>query len=125
MREQLHLYPLGSPPLSSREVARLHRFGAETLLKLAPFKWLGRWSYSLYLWHWPILYLAVQRWGHTDTATGLLLAGLAVVVSAATFFGIENPIRHSALLNRTPLISIGFGIILVAACLGVIAVSTT
>ena len=98
--------------------------GAERLLKLAPFKWLGRWSYSLYLWHWPVNFIAVQRWGHTDPVTNLLLAGFSVALSAGSYFCLENPIRHSAFLNRAPLISIGFGAVLVAVCLGVIAVSS-
>jgi peptidoglycan/LPS O-acetylase OafA/YrhL len=73
--------------------------GAERLLRLSPFKWVGRWSYSLYLWHWPIIFIAVQRWGHSDPAENLLFALVAVALSAATYFGIEHPIRHSALLN--------------------------
>ncbi len=40
------------------------RFGAETVLRLAPFKWIGLWSYSIYLLHKPILVWATQAWPH-------------------------------------------------------------
>jgi peptidoglycan/LPS O-acetylase OafA/YrhL len=99
------------------------RRGAETLLRLAPFKWIGRWSYSLYLWHFPLLYFVVAHWGHLKGGSGFLVAGGAVVLSAASYFGIENPIRHSAFLSRSPLVGIAFGVILIAACLGIVTIA--
>lgn len=34
------------------------RSGASAVLSLAPIVWIGRISYSLYLWHWPLLVAA-------------------------------------------------------------------
>lgn len=101
------------------------RAGAEALLKLGPFKWVGRWSYSLYLWHWPVIYVSQQYWGwgHVNQVGRTALAFFALVLSAVTYFCIENPIRHSARLNRTPAMSIGFGVVLVLACLAVISIA--
>jgi len=31
--------------------------GVESALRLTAFQWVGRWSYSWYLWHWPVLVL--------------------------------------------------------------------
>ena len=96
------------------------QLGAESVLKLAPFRWIGRWSYSLYLWHWPVILIAAQHWGYMS---GLRKGGLALFslgLSATTYFLIENPIRRSALLTRTPFIGLAFGAVLVASCLAVI-----
>jgi peptidoglycan/LPS O-acetylase OafA/YrhL len=91
--------------------------GAEWLLKRSPFKWLGRWSYSLYLWHFPILVLAAQRWGPLSVGWNLALMILAVAISAGTYFAIEKPIRHARSLNRNPWTGIALGACLVAASL--------
>jgi peptidoglycan/LPS O-acetylase OafA/YrhL len=70
--------------------------GAESLLGLGPFRWLGRHSYSLYLWHWPVLVIAAERAGKTALPLGdnLVLIAIAVLVSMVTYRLVENPIRH-------------------------------
>ena len=95
------------------------RGGAESLLRLAPFKWLGRWSYSLYLWHWPVILIAAQHWGHMDALRKTVLAGIAVLLSAISYFTIENPVRHSEFLRRSPWVAIIMGLVFIAICFGV------
>jgi peptidoglycan/LPS O-acetylase OafA/YrhL len=96
------------------------RWGAESILGLSPFRWMGRLSYSLYLWHWPILIIAVESAGKSNlpfrqNAVWLLLA---LVASMATYTLIENPIRHARILSQR-FIPIGLGVILIAVSLGV------
>ncbi len=96
------------------------RNGAESLLKLAPFKWLGRWSYSIYLWHLPIIILGVSILNRDTLLTRIGLTVFAVIISAGTYFAFENPIRHSRLLTKNPPLSVVMGVIMIAACLGII-----
>jgi peptidoglycan/LPS O-acetylase OafA/YrhL len=96
------------------------RNGAESLLKLAPFKWLGRWSYSIYLWHLPIIILGIELLNRNTLITRMGLGVFAVIVSAGTYFAFENPIRHSRLLTQKPTLSVVMGLILIAACLGIV-----
>jgi peptidoglycan/LPS O-acetylase OafA/YrhL len=98
------------------------KWGAETILHLPPFSWLGKLSYSLYLWHWPILIIAAQYAGHTlSVKDNLLWVLLALAFSIVSYFVLENPIRHWSFLARSPLRSLGMGAILVGASVGLMA----
>ncbi len=96
------------------------RNGVESLLKLTPFKWLGRWSYSIYLWHLPVIILGIELLNPVTPLTKLVLALFVVILSAGTYFAFEKPIRHSKLLTRNPPLSVAMGLILIAACLGIV-----
>lgn len=117
--------PVGAAALMIAGGSAAPRAGAEALLRLSPFKWLGRWSYSLYLWHWTALFVAEEHWGNhgSDVARGAVV-GVAVVLSAVTYFCVENPIRHSTRLKEHPVASIAFGLTLVVACLAVISLAS-
>jgi peptidoglycan/LPS O-acetylase OafA/YrhL len=107
--------PVGATALVIAGGTTASRYGAEVLLKQGPFKWLGLWSFSLYLWHYPIQIVAQQRWGHLSVTTNLLIAVAAIVLAAGTFFTIENPVRHWSILTRFPIASVagGAGLIMV------------
>ncbi len=95
--------------------------GAETILRMFPFQWIGKLSYSLYLWHWPLLVIAAGRAGHDlPFRQNLLLCIVALVLAAATFQLLEDPVRDSALLkSHSPLVSVAFGAVLVVLSFGV------
>jgi hypothetical protein len=70
-----------------------------TILGSKPFVFVGLISYSLYLWHWPLLSFAhiEARGEKVGTAMILALLSLAFLLAAATYFLIEKPIHSLAL----------------------------
>lgn len=70
------------------------------VLGLAPLAWIGRISYGIYLYHWPIfLLLSPQRTG-LDRAP--LFAGRAAVtlaVAVVSFYVIEQPVRRERVVH--------------------------
>ena len=73
------------------------------LLSLPPMRWLGRISYSLYLWHWPILVIpAAAREAALPLRTRLVLAGVSVVVAALSQRFVEEPIRRGRFVGLRP-----------------------
>ncbi len=98
------------------------RMGAEWILRLHPFRWLGKLSYSLYLWHWPILIIAAQYAGHSlSVADNLLWVLLALAFSIVSYFLVENPLRHWKFLSRSAVRSLCMGAIFVGVSLGLMA----
>ncbi|UUZ61448.1 acyltransferase family protein [Nocardioides sp. B-3] len=69
--------------------------GMARILTVRPMRYVGDLSYSLYLWHWPVLVLGAYELGHPPGA--LESAMLVVVLSGAavlSFHLLEDPIRH-------------------------------
>ncbi len=98
------------------------RAGAESLLKLPPFRWLGRVSYSLYLWHWPILILAAEAAGKTSLPfrQNVVWLVVALVASLVSYHLVENPIRHARLPGAGRWAAVLLGAALVATSIGVV-----
>ena len=99
-------------------------FGAERMLGTAPFRWLGRLSYSMYLWHWPILVLAAESEGRTTLPLPQTMGWLVVALLAAmiTYTLVENPIRHARFLRRHRAASIGLGLGLIALTVSTVTI---
>jgi peptidoglycan/LPS O-acetylase OafA/YrhL len=66
------------------------------LLAIAPMRYIGDRSYAYYLWHWPVLIIAVQYEGHElSVGVKLLLVLGAFILSVFTYRFFENPIRRA------------------------------
>jgi peptidoglycan/LPS O-acetylase OafA/YrhL len=94
--------------------------GAGRVLALSPMRALGRWSYSWYLWHWPVLVFAPILLGHPLGLPGKLMAVLiSGVLAVLTLRFIENPLRYAAFLHRSPGKSLAVGGLASALAAGV------
>jgi len=106
--------------------------GPGILLRLPPIRFLGKISYSLYLWHWPILILgglyltggALQLSGQAPLtltpAQALALAGLAIPVATASWFFVEEPFRRGVIPLPRPsrVVFAGVAVMLAVAVIG-------
>ncbi|WP_342001821.1 acetyltransferase [Microbacterium sp. LWH7-1.2] len=69
-------------------------------IDVRPMRWIGDRSYGIYLWHWPLLMLAVAAFAPESTvATAPMWIGLGVLAataaaSALSFRLIETPVRR-------------------------------
>jgi peptidoglycan/LPS O-acetylase OafA/YrhL len=71
------------------------------LLSLRPLVFIGKVSYSWYLWHWPLLALVRILYDGTPTvAASLLTVAAALAVAALSYYWIEQPFRRS---TRPPI----------------------
>jgi len=98
------------------------RAGALTarVLAMRPMRWVGRISYSLYLWHWPILILVPQLIGRHGLITRVGLAIGAVIVAELSTRYVEAPFRFgrtARLTSRRTLAISGTASLAVAASL--------
>jgi peptidoglycan/LPS O-acetylase OafA/YrhL len=70
------------------------------VLDWRPLAWVGKRSYGLYLWHWPIgvLVLAALPTLATDGlgtfVSGLIVVGITIVAATASYRFVETPIRR-------------------------------
>ncbi len=73
------------------------------VLALPPLVWLGKISYGVYLWHWPIVsFVTATNTGLSPVPLFLVRIGLTFAIALASFHLIESPIRHGALTRLLP-----------------------
>jgi peptidoglycan/LPS O-acetylase OafA/YrhL len=76
------------------------------LLSNAISQRIGDWSYSIYLWHWPLLTLpALYLQRELGDKEKLALLIICVLISALSYRYVENPIRLATVSNKRVLIA--------------------
>ena len=103
--------------------SRVSRFSPAPFLAKSLPQFLGRISYSLYLWHWPLLVLPLAWKGlPLNIYERVGLAVLAVPIAYATQRWVEDPLRQGRLIGTLPrknLLTAGaMALIIAAASLG-------
>ena len=105
---------LGTALLIATENSWINR----RLFSLAPVVFIGRVSYSWYLWHWPLLtFLRILYGEPLPLSYGLAAAVVSLLLAIATYYFVEQPFRASK-RQALPLI---LRYVAVSAALGVIA----
>jgi peptidoglycan/LPS O-acetylase OafA/YrhL len=112
------------PCLGTAMVIHAGRAGSSAtarLLALPPMRFFGAISYSLYLWHWPVIVFARYRFvDDLDAGTVAGLAALSVGLATLSWWFVERPFRHAPDPTRTPrVLAVGVVSALAVGFLGV------
>ncbi len=74
-------------------------------------RYVGHISYSLYLWHWPLIILVPIAIESDELTVRLGLAGAAIVLAALTTEIVERPFRRSSFLAERSRVSVQLGLV--------------
>uniref|UniRef100_UPI0018EA26A1 acyltransferase family protein n=1 Tax=Kineosporia sp. A_224 TaxID=1962180 RepID=UPI0018EA26A1 len=80
------------------------------LLSTAVMRRLGAWSFTWYLWHWPLIVLVAARWGDLTWPVRLAVAVGALGPAALTSRWVERPLRRSAVVSARPRNGLALGV---------------
>lgn len=83
--------------------------GPVTLLGLKPLVWIGGLSYSLYLWHWPLLRTGEWIFGEQGPYQGLAIVAFSFLPAWIGYQLVEKPIRYSKTISASPKFSLSLG----------------
>jgi peptidoglycan/LPS O-acetylase OafA/YrhL len=97
--------------------SRPARIGPGVVLGLRPFTAIGDISYSLYLWHWPLIVVfGLGLSGRMSEGTGLLIAAISVVPATISYLLVERPAQRMRVFGGRYR-----GLVLGAVCTGAAA----
>jgi peptidoglycan/LPS O-acetylase OafA/YrhL len=77
------------------------------VLNWRPLQYLGGISYSLYLWHWPVLMMVPKILHDNSAAVRASCVAISVALAAITHAAVENPVRFNGVLVSRPWLSLG------------------
>lgn len=94
----------------TRGLGSLHQ-----LVQWAPVQWIGLASYSLYLWHWPLIVFFLHTAGHRPKPLeSLMLLAASLLLAWGSLNWVETPLRRFKPLANSSLRSLAAGAVMVA-----------
>ncbi|WP_328302398.1 SGNH hydrolase domain-containing protein [Streptomyces sp. NBC_00435] len=102
-------------------------YGVGRLLAGRAPRAVGRLSYNLYLWHWPVLVLAEARFGGQSWPVKCALTLAAALPAYATMRWVERPLRRSRTVSEYPRrgLSVGVTAVVLPVVLALVVGTTT
>lgn len=95
------------------------------LLMLRVFVFFGLISYSLYLWHQPLLALYRVQFGSDVRAAGLAsMVVVSVVVAWISWRFVERPFRNSAFMSQTSVMTSTVACLVVIGAIGILFINS-
>jgi peptidoglycan/LPS O-acetylase OafA/YrhL len=120
------------PCLATAVLISLGRDGnslASRLLSMRPVVFIGLISYSLYIWHWPIIvYYHLLRGAEFGLTEGAGLVAASVLAAVASWYFVERPFRSKTVLATRPSVFIGAGsaaVLLIGVTAGLVLKAST
>jgi peptidoglycan/LPS O-acetylase OafA/YrhL len=99
-------------------------FSANRLLSWGPVVGIGLISYSVYLWHWPLIAFREHYLPETTHPNNAILAAASLLLGWASWKWVENPFRQPGFLSRRTIL-IGWACLVLAFQLVGIAIKRT
>ena len=87
------------------------------LLSIRPLRWIGLWSYSIYMVHWPLIVFGRILWPHGAPGLDASIVAASIALGCISYYGVETPFRkpHQLLFNRPRLFAASAAALLVLA----------
>jgi peptidoglycan/LPS O-acetylase OafA/YrhL len=96
-------------------------FSLNRAISVKPMQWLGRLSYSWYLWHWPVFLLSFSLFPSHNPVITLILAIASLLIALFSYHLIEQPIRQNKFTKPNPKSVVIFSFIF----MGITVIGTT
>lgn len=109
----------------SGKSARTSRFDSYWLLSNPAMLYIGKISYSLYLWHWPIVAFVNYKGMSLTISTSLYIIALSFLLSVASYRLVETPTRKLKKLGFAEAVTVFFAIPLVIITTAMVATIST
>ena len=91
----LLLLAAGSPAAEPATPGSPAGYSASRVLSLRPVTYIGDLSYSLYLWHWPVVVIYVFHLGRVPgVIQGTAMVAISLALAVASYHLVEQKFRH-------------------------------